>query len=261
MDPSVAAARPRSPSSELRLRSPSQLAGALGQALQMARYDSSKLLETARRAAAAAETAAQVASASPPNIHKQMRAADALQEFCVAIIALAQQHDRVLDAEDAVIVLVGMLDARAPGVATNAAAALAAMMAARGESSSRAAVDSSVVSSAGSSPLGQRAGPSLKATGYAALATVGRGIELAEVQSQRWVQQEAVRTAGGVPKLVKMMAAASFKERCASRQCPKQCVRSQRSQLRRDRREGRTGDTAHAACARAASECERRGDG
>jgi hypothetical protein len=56
----------------------------------------------------------------------------------------------------------------------------------------------------------------LKATGYAALATVGRGIELAEVQSQRWVQQEAVRTAGGVPKLVKMMAAASFKERCAS---------------------------------------------
>jgi len=47
----------------------------------MARYDSSKLLETARRAAAAAETAAQVASASPPNIHKQMRAADALQEF------------------------------------------------------------------------------------------------------------------------------------------------------------------------------------
>ena len=216
MDPSVAAARPRSPSSELRLRSPSQLAGALGQALQMARYDSSKLLETARRAAAAAETAAQVASASPPNIHKQMRAADALQEFCVAIIALAQQHDRVLDAEDAVIVLVGMLDARAPGVSTNAAAALAAMMAARGESSSRAAVDSSVVSSAGSSPLGQRAGPSLKATGYAALATVGRGIELAEVQSQRWVQQEAVRTAGGVPKLVKMMAAASFKERCAS---------------------------------------------
>ena len=90
----------------------------------MARYDSSKLLETARRAAAAAETAAQVASASPPNIHKQMRAADALQEFFVAIIALAQQHDRVLDAEDAVIVLVGMRDARAPGVATNAAAAL-----------------------------------------------------------------------------------------------------------------------------------------
>jgi hypothetical protein len=42
----------------------------------MARYDSSKLLETARRAAAAAETAAQVASASPPNIHKQMRAAE-----------------------------------------------------------------------------------------------------------------------------------------------------------------------------------------
>ena len=216
--PVAAAARPRSPSSELRLRSPSQHAGALGKALQRARHDSSDLLETARRAAAAAETAAQVASASPPNIHKQMRAADALQEFCLAIIALAQQHGRVQDAEDAVIVLVGMLDARAPGVATSAAAALAAMMAARGESSSRAAaaVESSVVSSAGSSPLGQRAGPSLKATGYAALATVGRGIELAEVQSQRWVQQEAVRTAGGMPKLVKMMAAANVKERCAS---------------------------------------------
>lgn len=165
------------------------------------------MLDSARTAAAAVEAAATAAAASPPNPQKQQRAADALKDFCQAIIDLAKGQDEVEDSEDAVSVLVGMLGARAPGVAASAASALAAMMASTTQHGDAPAASSSF--KAGSTSFKDASSPDKSRRGSLQL-------EHSNDQSERWMQQEAIRETYGMPKLVKMMISREGKERCAA---------------------------------------------